>query len=135
LQSSSRASCGAISALDNGGASRVGFASGHLNQIQPWKVEPVETRKQVLAGWARFALFTLWNRGPVVPLIRHQLEECMADNLKELTLQDARRISLSEEWEVRYWTKALGISRERRTGLVDQHGNSAKAVREVLGRS
>ena len=35
----------------------------------------------------------------------------MADNLKERAPQDASRISLSEDWEVRYWTKALGVSK------------------------
>ena len=35
----------------------------------------------------------------------------MADNLKKRTPQDASRISLTEEWEVRYWTTSLGVSR------------------------
>lgn len=51
----------------------------------------------------------------------------MADNLKERAPQDASRISLSEDWEVRYWTKALGVSKERLAELVRQHGNFAKA--------
>lgn len=58
----------------------------------------------------------------------------MADNLKERAPQDASRISLSEDWEVRYWTKALGVSKERLAELVRQHGNSAKAVRAALGQ-
>ncbi len=32
----------------------------------------------------------------------------MADDLKQRGPQDASRISLNEEWEVQYWTKALG---------------------------
>jgi hypothetical protein len=39
---------------------------------------------------------------------------------------------LGEEWEVRYWTQALGVSEERLRDLVKRHGNSAKAVREAL---
>jgi hypothetical protein len=58
----------------------------------------------------------------------------MSDNLKERTPQDASRISLSEEWEVCYWTKALGVSKERLTELVKEHGNSATKVREALGK-
>jgi hypothetical protein len=59
----------------------------------------------------------------------------MADNLKERAPQDASRISLSEDWEVRYWTKALGVSKERLEQLVKDHGHSAAAVRAALGKS
>ncbi|MFT4118383.1 DUF3606 domain-containing protein [Bradyrhizobium sp.] len=58
----------------------------------------------------------------------------MSDNLKERAPQDASRISLSEDWEVRYWTKALGITKERLEQLVKDHGNSAAAVRSALGK-
>lgn len=58
----------------------------------------------------------------------------MSDNLKERAPQDASRISLSEDWEVRYWTKALGITKERLEQLVKDHGNSATAVRSALGK-
>ena len=58
----------------------------------------------------------------------------MADNLKERAPQDSSRISLSEDWEVRYWTKALGISKDRLEQLVKDHGNSAAAVRSALGK-
>jgi hypothetical protein len=58
----------------------------------------------------------------------------MSDNLKERAPQDASRISLSEDWEVRYWTKALGVTKERLEQLVKDHGNSATAVRSALGK-
>lgn len=58
----------------------------------------------------------------------------MADNLKERGPQDSNRISLSEDWEVRYWTKTLGITKERLEQLVKDHGNSAAAVRTALGK-
>lgn len=56
----------------------------------------------------------------------------MADDLKERAPQDARRISLSEDWEVRYWTKALGVSKQRLIELVKEHGNSAEVLREAV---
>jgi hypothetical protein len=34
----------------------------------------------------------------------------MTGDLKERAPQDASRIGLTEEWEVRYWTKALGVT-------------------------
>ncbi|HEX3103621.1 MAG TPA: DUF3606 domain-containing protein [Terriglobales bacterium] len=45
--------------------------------------------------------------------------------------QDRSRISLSEDYEVRYWTEALGVSRERLEEFVRKHGNSAE-MREAL---
>ena len=59
----------------------------------------------------------------------------MADNLDERAPQDASRISLSEDWEVRYWTKTLGVSRDRLDQLVREYGNSADAVRKALTRA
>ena len=58
----------------------------------------------------------------------------MADNLKERAPQDASRISLEEDWEVRYWIMTLGVPKERLAELVRQHGHSAKAVRAALGK-
>jgi Protein of unknown function (DUF3606) len=58
----------------------------------------------------------------------------MPDNLNERAPQDASRISLSEDWEVRYWTKAFGVSREELERLVREHGNSADTVKKALHR-
>jgi hypothetical protein len=54
----------------------------------------------------------------------------MADNLKDRAPEDAKRISLSEDWEVRYWTKALGVSETQLKDLVKKHGNMADDVRK-----
>jgi hypothetical protein len=56
----------------------------------------------------------------------------MSDDLKERAPHDASRISLSEEWEVRYWTKSLGVGREELERLVRQRGNSADAMKKTL---
>jgi hypothetical protein len=65
---------------------------------------------------------------------RRNGEIAMADDLKQRAPQDASLISLTEDWEVRYWTKALGVSKERLAELVKQHGHSAAAVRKALGK-
>jgi len=39
---------------------------------------------------------------------------------------------MHEAWEVKYWTHALGISREELQQAVDKVGNSAAAVRKEL---
>lgn len=45
---------------------------------------------------------------------------------------DRSRISLGEDYEVRDWTKALGVSEEELRAAVDAVGNSADKVREYL---
>lgn len=56
----------------------------------------------------------------------------MTDDKTDRGPQDRSRISLSEDYEVRYWTEALGISRERLEEVVGRVGNSADAVRAEL---
>jgi hypothetical protein len=58
----------------------------------------------------------------------------MTDNLKDRGPQDRTRINLNEDWELRYWTKELGISEQRLRELVKQHGVSADSIRRVLGK-
>jgi Protein of unknown function (DUF3606) len=56
----------------------------------------------------------------------------MSDDRTQRGPQDRNRISLSEDYELRYWTKELGVSEERLRELVRQHGNSAEKIREAL---
>ena len=56
----------------------------------------------------------------------------MSDDLKNRGAQDRARISLSEDHEVRYWTKALGLTKEQPAAAVHKVGNSAEAVRREL---
>lgn len=56
----------------------------------------------------------------------------MADNLDNRGPRDAGLISLTEDWEVKYWSKALACSVMELTEAVKAVGHSAKAVREYL---
>ena len=58
----------------------------------------------------------------------------MPDDKQRTGPQDAKRISLAEDYEVQYWTKALGVSKERLMELVEQHGNSVEKIRHILGQ-
>lgn len=58
----------------------------------------------------------------------------MPDNLTKRAPNDSERISLSEEWELKYWSKSLGCSREELKQAVSKVGNSAKAVKEYFHR-
>lgn len=43
-------------------------------------------------------------------------------------------IAMDDEFEVKYWTKHLGVSRDELQRAVDKVGNSASAVRKELGK-
>jgi hypothetical protein len=50
-----------------------------------------------------------------------------------MSTSDRNLISLTQEHEVRYWTKALGVSEERLRDAVQRVGHSAAKVRLDLG--
>lgn len=56
----------------------------------------------------------------------------MADDKSSIGSPDRNRISLSEDYEVRDWTKSLGVSEEELRAAVDAVGNSADKVRAYL---
>ena len=56
----------------------------------------------------------------------------MADNKQDAGAQDRSRINIHEEYEVRHWTEALGVTREELEKAVAEVGVSANAVREHL---
>lgn len=56
----------------------------------------------------------------------------MSDDRKVRGPQDAARINLNEDYEVRYWTEELGVSEEELRQAVQRVGSTSKAVREHL---
>jgi hypothetical protein len=56
------------------------------------------------------------------------------DDLKEKGAAGRSKINMHEDYEVKYWTKELGVSREQLQKAVDKVRNSAAAVRKELGR-
>jgi len=56
----------------------------------------------------------------------------MTDNKTLRSPQDASRIALGEDYEVAYWTKALGVDKGELQNAVSAVGNSADAVRAYL---
>ncbi len=56
----------------------------------------------------------------------------MIDDPKSPNKGDDRRIKLSEDYEVRYWTEALCVSRAELEDAVREVGDSADEVREHL---
>ena len=56
----------------------------------------------------------------------------MSDDKTERAPQDASRIALGEDYEVRYWTGRFGVSRERLEEAVRAVGNGAERVEQYL---
>lgn len=56
----------------------------------------------------------------------------MPDDKNEVGAADRSRISLGEDYEIRDWMKALGVSEQELREAVDAVGNSADRVREFL---
>lgn len=63
-----------------------------------------------------------------------QKEIEMADDKTARGPQDASRIAMGEDYEVQYWTKKFGVSREELQAAVDAVGSSADAVEQRLKR-
>lgn len=56
----------------------------------------------------------------------------VSDDLGKRGGQDRSRRTMSQEHEVRYWTQALGVSKEQLAEAVQKVGNSAEKVREYF---
>lgn len=59
----------------------------------------------------------------------------MPDDLHKRRPQDASKISLTEKWEIEYWTHELGVSEAKLREAISKVGNGAAAVREYLRRN
>ena len=56
----------------------------------------------------------------------------MADDKTMRGKPDRSKINMHEAFEVKYWTHALGVSKEELQKAVDKVGNSAATVRKEL---
>jgi hypothetical protein len=56
----------------------------------------------------------------------------MSDNKRNVGGRDRQRISLTQDYEVRYWANKFGISREQLKKIVRQVGDNPQAVEDYL---
>ena len=56
------------------------------------------------------------------------------DNTKKTGSPDSKTINLTEDYEVAYWTKELGVSKKQLTDAIAAVGKSAEAVRKHLNK-
>lgn len=54
------------------------------------------------------------------------------DSLTKREQPDRSKINMRQTFEVKYWTHALGVSKEELKKAVNKVGNSAAAVRKEL---
>ena len=58
----------------------------------------------------------------------------MSDDKKNSGSPDRDRINVNEDYELQYWTTALGVSAEELRAAVKAVGPTAAAVRDHLGK-
>ena len=58
----------------------------------------------------------------------------MSDDKRNTGSPDRDRINLSEDYEVQYWTQALGVSEDELREAVDAVGSTSEAVRNHLAQ-
>jgi hypothetical protein len=56
----------------------------------------------------------------------------MSDNKRNIGGRDRQKISLTQDYEVRYWANKFGISREQLKKIVRQVGDNPQAVEDYL---
>ena len=59
----------------------------------------------------------------------------MNDDLERRGPEDKSKISLSEAWEVRYWTKRFGVTEAQLRACVAKVGNGTAKVADCLGKT
>ncbi len=58
----------------------------------------------------------------------------MSDDLGKRRPQDATKINVHESWELDYWSKELGVTKERLKEAVRAVGTSVEDVKRYLGK-
>jgi len=53
------------------------------------------------------------------------------DNLTKKDQPDRSKINMHEDYEVKYWTKELGVTREQLQKAIEKVGNSASVRKEL----
>lgn len=75
-----------------------------------------------------------FNQKTVTEMIRVILRVKIMDNLQRPGPEDPKKINVNQPWEIDYWTKELGISKEKLRSLVKKVGPEVSNVKEELKR-
>jgi hypothetical protein len=55
------------------------------------------------------------------------------DNTAKIGQPDRSKINMHEEYEVKYWMRELGVTKQELARAIEKVGNAAAAVRKQLG--
>lgn len=58
----------------------------------------------------------------------------MSDDKTNRGPQDRSRISMSEDYEIDYWTRKFGVDRDELADAVEAVGSGSQAVADYLGK-
>ncbi|WP_415326956.1 DUF3606 domain-containing protein [Chryseobacterium sp. MMS23-Vi53] len=58
----------------------------------------------------------------------------MSDDLSKRRPQDATKVNVNETWELEYWSKKFGVTKEKLKEAVKAVGTSAAEVQNYLGK-
>lgn len=58
----------------------------------------------------------------------------MSDDLRKKRPQDVTKVNVNETWELEYWSKKFGVTKERLKEAVKAVGTSAAEVQKYLGK-
>jgi len=56
----------------------------------------------------------------------------MSDDLKKRRPQDASKVNIHETWELDYWSKEFGVTKDKLIEAVKAVGTSVTAVKKYL---
>jgi hypothetical protein len=104
-----------------------GRIAGQSKNIKPG----IESREDLSDGKFGMPLRQRRNLSCEWRLVAHARRWKM-DGLKKTASPDRSKINMHEPYEVKYWTKKLGVTKERLQKVVDKVGNAAAAVRKEL---
>jgi hypothetical protein len=60
------------------------------------------------------------------------MSDCYMAGITSKAPQRRNHIAIGDKLEITYWTKHLGVSRDRLQSIIEKVGNSAAAVRKEL---
>ncbi|RQO40169.1 DUF3606 domain-containing protein [Chryseobacterium sp. KBW03] len=58
----------------------------------------------------------------------------MNDDLSKRRPQDASKVNVNETWELEYWSKKFGVTKEKLKEAVKAVGTSSVTVQKYLGK-
>jgi len=56
----------------------------------------------------------------------------MADDKKKTGSPDSKRINVKEQYELKDWSKSLGVTPAKLKALVKEHGTSSAAIKKAI---